>query len=70
MITTLFSLFSVVFFTFFPPLLLLFNREAMNVVIEEPYPEDVFTKVEKKVYDRILAFVLLFVGVNLVLRSF
>lgn len=32
------------------------NREAMNVVIDEPYPE-MFTTVEKKVFDKILAFV-------------
>ena len=37
-------------------LLFLFHRDALNVVIEEPYP-DMFTKVEKKVYEKITAFV-------------
>ena len=36
---------------------MIFHREAENVVVEEKYPEDMFSVVEKKVFDKILAFV-------------
>ena len=41
----------------------------MNVVIDEPYPE-MFSTVEKKVFDKILAFVLITYPVTFCLQSF